>query len=472
MDTLPISGGPNAAPAAPAGGPGFPRALLSPTARLLAAGVLLPNLLTLATLGSFIDVGLPPRTGSIILYGVLAMVARRIPFVATSLLFVAILTFDLVSTLSLSFGLRPEELVAALNHARHVHVFDSPLYFAMIAVLAATSVGTLYILSRRTALMQANIGALFAAALAFAGVDYAVNISPHYAFGAMLGHKGPVDSAVKSSGFGAVAGANGRNVVLVMVESLGYLNDAQARRQVDAPIFAPEITRRYNVSEGKVGYYGSTTSGEMRELCDTREPYDEFVKVAGASCLPKRLRMRGYETIAVHGFTREFFEREQWYPIVGFDRELFGETLMPQAKRLCGGPFRGFCDADLPPVIARQAALSERPKFIYWLTLNTHIPVAPGEANARFGCDRSAGLFGHPQVCYMAELWHDVFASVAQLALDPAIGAAEIVVVGDHAPPLWSRRARAQFEPGKVVWYRLTPRDDVVASSPPPANPR
>jgi hypothetical protein len=66
----------------------------------------------------------------------------------------------------------------------------------------------------------------------------------------------------------------------------------------------------------------------------------------------------------------------------------------------------------------------------------------------------------------MAELWRDVFASVARLALDPRIGPAEIVMVGDHAPPFWSRQARGQFEPGKVAWYRLTPREDVMASSP------
>ena len=65
----------------------------------------------------------------------------------------------------------------------------------------------------------------------------------------------------------------------------------------------------------------------------------------------------------------------------------------------------------------------------------------------------------------MAELWHDVFNSVAKLALNPDIGPAEILVVGDHAPPLWSKRGRAEFEAGKVPWYRLTPRDGGIASN-------
>jgi phosphoglycerol transferase MdoB-like AlkP superfamily enzyme len=205
----------------------------------------------------------------------------------------------------------------------------------------------------------------------------------------------------------------------------------------------------------------------MRELCDTRQPYLEFSKANGTSCLPARLRMLGYTTMAVHAFHHSMFERDEWYPVIGFEKEVFGEKLMNMTHRLCGNAFRGVCDADLPPVIAQQAALSKKPKFIYWLTLNTHIPVAPGQALANFGCQKDAGIFRHIHVCEMAELWHDVFEGVSKLALDPSIGPADIIIVGDHSPPLWSRRARAQFEPGLVAWYRLTPRDGAMASNRP-----
>ena len=201
----------------------------------------------------------------------------------------------------------------------------------------------------------------------------------------------------------------------------------------------------------------------MRELCDTREPYEEFTKTNGSSCLPALLRMRGYATMAVHAFSYKMFDRGEWYPDIGFDKELFGEELVKVTRRLCGNAFRGVCDADLPPIIVQEAAFSKKPKFIYWLTLNTHVPVAPDQAQADFGCEEDASIFKHLHVCQMAEHWHDVFASVSKLALDPSIGPAEILVVGDHSPPLWSRQARAQFEPGLVPWYRLTPRDNLMA---------
>jgi hypothetical protein len=437
--------------------------LTSPTAMVMAAALILPNLLSIATLGAVLDVSLPPRTISIMAYAMLAICARRIPFALTVILFLGVLAFDLVWTISVSFGLAPSELVTALDHAQHVHVFQSPLYGALIGVLMVTSAATLWLLYRRETLLRANIVAMFAAALLFAGVDFVTNVSPHYQFGAMLGRNVPIESAAAKSGFNGVAGTDGRNVVLVMVEGLGYLTDPTARRQIDSPLFDTRITDKYRITEGSVVYYGSTTAGEMRELCDTREPYLEFSKTHGASCLPARLRTRGYATMAVHAFHHSMFERDEWYPVVGFDKEVFGEELVKVTHRLCGNAFRGVCDADLPPIIAQEAAFSKKPKFIYWLTLNTHIPVAPGQALADFGCKKDAGIFRHVHVCEMAELWHDVFASVSKLALDPGIGPADILIVGDHSPPLWSRRARAQFEPGLVAWYRLTPRDGAVA---------
>ena len=437
--------------------------LRSPTALVMAAGLLLPNLLSIATLGSLLDVSLPPRTISIMAYAMLAICARRIPFVLTVILFLGILAFDLIWTISVSFGLAPSELVTALDHAQHVHVFQSPLYGALIGVLVMTSTATLWLLHRRETLLRANIVAMFVAAMVFVGVDFLTNVSPHYQFGAMLGRNVPIESAASKSGFNGVVGTDGRNAVVVIVEGLGYLTDPAARRQIDAPLFEARVTDKYRVTAGNVVYYGSTTSGEMRELCETREPYREFAQANGASCLPARLRARGYATMAVHAFHHSMFERNEWYPVIGFDKEVFGEKLVKMTNRLCGNAFTGVCDADLPPIIAQEAAFSKKPKLIYWLTLNTHIPVAPGQALVDFGCKKDAGIFGHVHVCEMAELWHDVMASVSKLALDPAVGPADIIIVGDHSPPLWSRRARAQFEPGLVAWYRLAPRDGAMA---------
>ncbi len=34
----------------------------------------------------------------------------------------------------------------------------------------------------------------------------------------------------------------------------------------------------------------------------------------------------------------------------------------------------------------------------------------------------------------------------------------DILIVGDHAPPLWYRKARDLFTTGEVSWFRLSPK--------------
>jgi hypothetical protein len=444
------------------------RLLNSPNMLLFAGGLVLPNLVSLAALIPSVDVGLPPRTDVTLFYASLAILARRMPFAWTILLLLCVRTLDVVQTLSLMFGLAPTELMAAIGHARRIHFFASPLYIVLVVTVSATTLATLACLSRRSMLVRGNAFALFVAALAFGAVDYFSNVSQHYAFGSVFGRNTPVQSASEVSGFNAAAGAHGNNVVVVMVESLGYLVDQAARERIGAPLYDQSVTKDYVVTEGHTVYYGSTTSGEMRELCNTRTFYTDYVQEHGSSCLPNLLKSRGYASIALHAFSGGMFERENWYPEIGFDKELFGEDLLKTTHRACGGAFQGACDADLAPVIAvesQHAAENGKPRFIYWLTLNTHIPVAPGQALTDFDCAQDGNGYGTVKVCRMAELWHDVFNVVAKIARDPAVGPADILVVGDHSPPLWSKRGRAQFEPGQVAWYRLRPRRSKVAAT-------
>ncbi|MFC0243736.1 sulfatase-like hydrolase/transferase [Rhodopseudomonas telluris] len=430
--------------------------------RLIAGGLLFPNLLSLLTLTSLVDIGLPPRTESILFYACVALIARPLRFVFVVPLFLAVLAFDLVRTLALMFGMAPSEFLAAFEHAQRVDLFASPLYVALTAAIVATTIASLVCLSSRKALVAANAPAFFGLTLAFAAVDFACNVSPHYHLGWMVGRSEQVQSAAEVSGFGAAAGEGRRDVVLVMVESLGYLRDPAARARIAAPLRDPGLAKDYVVTSGQTTYFGSTTSGEMRELCGTRMFYKDYVAQDADRCLPDRLAQRGYATVAVHGFVGGMFERHQWYPTIGFDRSLFGAELIKTTGRVCGDSFRGACDADLAPLLAaaQPADAGNAPRFVYWLTLNSHVPVAPDQARTNFACGHDGGPFGQTDVCRMAELWHDVFNVVAQLARDPALRRPEILIVGDHAPPLWSKRGRAQFEPGQVAWYRLQPRGE------------
>jgi len=48
-----------------------------------------------------------------------------------------------------------------------------------------------------------------------------------------------------------------------------------------------------------------------------------------------------------------------------------------------------------------------------------------------------------------------VFDTVAAIAKDPNTAPLDIMVVGDHNTPMWSRAAASHFRPGLVDWCRL-----------------
>jgi hypothetical protein len=266
------------------------------------------------------------------------------------------------------------------------------------------------------------------------------------------------ESAAVVSGFDeAASGAGRRNMLVVIVESMGAFHDPALQGLLAAPLDHPGIAARYEVSLGTAPYVGSTTAGEMRELCGTRASYTALLSGDVHDCLPARLAAQGYATLGFHAYTATMFDRRDWWPRLGLQETRFHEDLHPELVRRCGRVFIGACDADIPARLHAAVVASDRPVFLYWLTLNTHVPIRFGEGRPRLDCAQG-GPHRNTEVCAMTEMWMDVMESVVALATDPGLPPFEILVVGDHAPPLWSRQGRGLFVPGEVSWFRLTPK--------------
>ena len=438
--------------------------LSNPTLLLCVAGIVIPNTLSLGAL--IMGIGAPPRTAAIVAYAIVALIARIVPRLLTVFLYLVVAVYDAVVTIALMFNLAPGEVGLALHLSAELNLLASPLYVGLCLSLSALVVVNIAVLIlKQDVLRHGSAAILMSAALIFAAADFFTNTSAHYHFGSLYGAGQPMDSAADSSGFSkAMNEASGRNVLVVVVEALGHFADPQQEAFLRQPFEDPELRRRYDVSFGTTTYYGSTTAAELRELCDTREPYARIVSGLQIDCLPQRMAARGYHTVAMHGFTGRFFNRELWYPKLGFQKQIFGEDLVEITKRQCGGPFRGPCDVDLVPLIRHELQNATEPTFFYWLTLSTHVPIAPREGTPQFGCDQGGGPMHQTEVCYMSEMWSDVMSSLARMTAD--IPPTDILIVGDHAPPLWSKAGRRLFTPGKVPWVRLTPNTSRVSALP------
>ncbi|MCY1376772.1 hypothetical protein D9M69_642890 [compost metagenome] len=90
--------------------------------------------------------------------------------------------------------------------------------------------------------------------------------------------------------------------------------------------------------------------------------------------------------------------------------------------------------------------------FLYWLTLNSHIPYDRRDvANYREGLCRAVfGATYNEQLCGYQNLHVQFFEHLARLAEDGSMRGVEVVVVGDHAPIFNDSASRARFEQEQV----------------------
>lgn len=432
--------------------------LRKPPIMLLVIGLVLPNL-AFAVL-SQIGISVPSRTLSIILYMLAAASIRFLPGALVSLLFIGALIFDIMFCATQLFGLTLTEAVFALRFIDELDILNSKLYVVLITAITAVFGLTFYLLLRHAgALRRARWTPMLVLGLVAIPTDIALNMPRHSSFWLDVGRDIPFESAMINSGFmKLVEQPNGHHMLVVIVEAMGHFADPKQQKLLQDALNSPALLARYDVTEGTSSFLGSTTAGEMREFCATRDSYLDHLDKARPDCVPFRMEKAGYATNGYHGFSAGMFEREQWWPQIGFRQQFFGETLLQPGERRCGDVFVGVCDPNLVTRIAGEIKAARQPQFTYLLTFNTHIPVLVDQGYHHLDCRGHGGPVPEREVCIMTDAWIELLQTIAREWAAADMPPLEILIVGDHAPPLWYRKARDLFTPGEVSWFRLSPK--------------
>ncbi len=411
----------------------------------------------------------PYRTPIVLFLSLVCMLGLFLPRPIFFVLLLGIMVVDSLVLISNFFQMPVPMLIDSLRYAGNISFWNSAIYFAGFAGLVASFVLTFLVVVKAKRNRAAINYVPFIVLLAiYASVDWWVNVSVQefaVAQASVSDSYVPIgQSAVIDSGLEERLGApEKRNVLVVVVEGLGAFASQDLRNLVWQPLQDEKVAERYEVEDGDTIYFGTTTSGEVRELCGLKGDYRDFRDRDSGDCLPGRAAAAGYRTASFHAFTGEFFERFDWYPKIGIQELNFAETnagiKTDKPLPLCGLAFKGLCDTDVAGAVKSYLVDGEGDrKFAYWLTLNSHKPVQPGEVPPRFGCDDDGGVFKDVELCRMAEQWLNVSFLVRDIAMDDNLADTEIVVVGDHHPPLFTRSARYMFTPGKVAWIHLKPK--------------
>lgn len=416
-------------------------------------------------------VGAPPRYFEIAVGGIVGLIVKRMPRIIQFAAFAAIMAYSTLSFVAGLFNLEMGSLLYSLQFFAEIKPSNSLEYIAAIVVILAIMAGSWFLLKRDTNFAK-PLYILLGGALIFglSGVDLAMgqNMRGHYFREAPVG--GNFESAAQKTGFPSRADGK-RHLVLIMMESLGVpLNNKAMSDKLFAYYDNSAIRDRYEVSQGTSLYYNSTTSGEFRELCGKWGDYYELLDPAEAAkqnCLPVRLAGQGYATHAMHSFQGDFFKRAEWYPNIGFQTREFWPDLRDKGVEWCGGVFAGACDRQIPKLLAENLKKAKQPTFLYWLTLNTHLPVPEGLNLDVDDCQKVSAELARdfPMICRQFAIFDDIDKALVKEITASDFPEADILIVGDHMPPYYDRHHRSQFDPERVPWLYLKYKDSNLPQS-------
>jgi Sulfatase len=414
--------------------------------------------------------GAPPRHFEIVYAGLIGLVVKRFPFLLRYLAFVGIMLFSTLKFVGGLFNLDMSSLLYSFQFFAEIKPGNSVDYIAAAFGILVVMGLAWKLLKRDTnfsrPLLIVGAAGLF---ITLAGVDLWIgkDMRGHYFRSAPAG--AVFGSATGSSGFAARADGK-RHLVLIVVEAMGLpKNNPEMSRLLFAPLTGNNAVRaRYDIKQGAAPYYNSTTSGEIRELCGRWGDYYDLLDRKDTDCLPTTLAKNGYDTLAMHSFTGAFFKREDWYPNIGFAKREFGTDMMKAGAEKCGGVFPGACDRQIPKQIAAKLKAAEKPTFLYWLTLNSHLPVPAGLNLNVDHCERVSPFLKaeFPQICRQFAIYHDIEVALASEITAADFPDADILLVGDHMPPYFDRHHRTQFDPEHVPYLylrRKDKRDNIIA---------
>lgn len=226
-------------------------------------------------------------------------------------------------------------------------------------------------------------------------------------------------------------------ILFIIAESWGVAREESVKKEMLKGIYDFQDGLEF-MHDGYFDFAGATVEAELRELCQIQITGGYALSKTEdgklSHCLPNVLQQGGHDTVALHGSSSQLYDRLNWYSKAGFKQSFFAENV-PDAKRC--HPFHGICDNALLPLVSKTFAEHKDKKlFFYWLTLTAHAPYAESDIdqNNRLDCDKFQLLKG--DICNNMKLHTQFFDGLATLIRQPEMKGVEVIVVGDHMPPI------------------------------------
>lgn len=244
-----------------------------------------------------------------------------------------------------------------------------------------------------------------------------------------------------------------KKLLLIVAESWGEPKDINVQKNV-LKVLKTDMSKFEYFTQGSFKASAPTVKGELRELCkaDPQILDLDSVNEGFENCLPNHLKKSGYNSLSLFGGDFLMYGMEHWYKLAGFDEIFFGKDInLPKTSMNNTAIF----DPDLMPIIADHFNQHEM-LFVYWLTSLSHIPYDINDIrNHRFSC-KDFDIDPNSAGCHNIMLHTQFFDALAQFITREDMQGVEVIVVGDHPPPILNFKSGIKtFNLSKVSWIHF-----------------
>lgn len=366
-----------------------------------------------------------------------------LPLIYRRVLLLLIFITHLFRTLALNFGYTSIKVgaMAAIENFEKLSSFQ--LKYILIGILALIFIGYIYIKLDKTPLFKIKTYILIMIVVSFSGISYALEriyLTSINLIGSEIIYvkniykediSENISREISNKNFrNSLNLVNGDNYYLFIVESFGVFKSKKANDYLFS-IFKSSNIHNLELSTTDLTGAG-TVGGEVRELCSKAIKHslirNDFFK--SFECAPNLFKKYKYTTIAIHPGSKSIFNRPYIYKKMGFDHYFSAENLTKYNQ--CGGGWSGApCDFDVINDLNGITRNFSQPKFVYYLTINTHYPYK--ETRNINGLVCSDYGINDDLTCKHFVNLVGTLKAIQKFSLNSS---GIFYVVGDHAPPM------------------------------------
>jgi len=400
--------------------------------------------------------GGPPRYPEIVICAAAGLGVRRLPYSVRLAVFLAMMGFMLASFIARMFNMNLTMVLSVAPLVAGINPAASPEYVIGLVLQLVTLAVACWLLRYRsdfTRSLWLVVG--IAIALAAAAADYFESRAAMGSYARYPSTDAPFTSATGQAGLLDLADGKNQH----------HAGHGRGHGRTEDTVAAQAFRRDLATTGAHGKVRGHARKHPILRVDDQRRSPRALPSLGQLSgnhqgrpgLSSRHSRQARIRTDVRPRLSFGIFERHRWYPLVGFRHSIFGDQLLKSGARLCPNVFTGACDRDVPAFVAKQLARTSKPQFIYWLTLNSHLPIVENRALGTENCSRLGGRMDEefPMVCRLFAVWEDTADSLIRTINRPDFPPTHILIVGDHMPPLTHQASRLQFEPDRVPWILL-----------------